>query len=125
MLTDPKGTHGTDGGGFSAEVIMSGDNLPKSGHTTMLLGPGRNGGTALWTIFPGDPTGASIVGTNENSPIKPSNPESFRIWQEIPASEALEQGFKFAKVVEKYSEKPAKLASKKASGVLPPDIDIA
>jgi len=103
MLTDPKGTHGTEGGGFSAEVRMDDGNLPTSDSTTMLIGPGREGGLALWTIFPGDPTGASIVGEHEDSAAHPSSPESFRTWQEIPVSEAIMQGLSFGKVVESYS----------------------
>jgi len=107
MATDPKRTHGTKGGGYSVEVLMDSDNLPESDYTTALVGPGEKGEThVLWTIFPGSPNGASIVGTHDLAPIKPPNSDDFRVWEEIPVSEAIESGFKFGKVVSNYSDEP-------------------
>lgn len=109
MATDPKETHGTEGGGFSIEAKLDNDSLPTSEYTTALLGPARDSDKlTLWTVFPGDPTGASIVGTHAQSPLKPKDPGSFKVWEEIPVRDALAQGFEYGKVVSNYSPRPAK-----------------
>lgn len=101
--SDPKGTHGTKGGGYSVEVPMDVDKLPTSTYTTALVGPGKSGPT-LWTVFPGDPFGASIVGTHEESSIIANNPHKFDTTEssfKLTVGEAIEQGFKYGKVATK------------------------
>lgn len=101
--SDPKGTHGTKGGGYSIEVPLDSSQLPKSEYTTALVGPGKDGPT-LWTVFPGDPFGASIVGTHEDSPIIAKNPEKFDTSApsfQLTVGEALDHGFKYGKVSSK------------------------
>lgn len=101
--SDPKGTHGTKGGGYSVEVPLDPSKLPQTKQTTALLGPGQtpDDPPVLWTIFPGDPFGASIVGVHELSPIQAKNPEKFDTSTgsfQLTVQEALDHGFKYGKV---------------------------
>ena len=101
--SDPKGTHGSKGGGYSIEIPMDANSLPTSTYTTALVGPGAAGPT-LWTVFPGDPFGASIVGTHEDSPIITKNKEKFDTSSpafKLTVGEAIEHGFKYGKVASK------------------------
>lgn len=100
--SDPKGTHGTKGGGYSVEVPLDASKLMKKSQTTAIIGPDKNkeDPLILYTIFPGDPFGASIVGTHELSPIQTTkggfdtSSGSFQ----LTVQEALDHGFKYGKV---------------------------
>jgi hypothetical protein len=101
--SDPKGTHGTKGGGYSVEVPLDPSKLPQASQTTAIIGPGQNkeDPLALWTIFPGTPFEGVIVGTHELSPIQAKNPEKFDTSTgsfQLTVQEALDQGFKYGKV---------------------------
>lgn len=100
--SDPKGTHGKPGGGYSVEVPLDPSKLPQTKQTTALLGPGQtpDDPPVLWTIFPGEPFGASIVGTVKLSPIQTTK-EDFDTSSgsfQLTVQEALDHGFEYGKV---------------------------
>lgn len=101
--SDPKGTHGTEGGGYSVEVPLDPSKLPQTPETTAIIGPDKNkeDPLILYTIFPGKPFKGVIVGTHDLSPIKAKNPEKFDTSTgsfQLTVQEALDQGFKYGKV---------------------------
>lgn len=100
--SDPKGTHGTKGGGYSVEVPLDASKLPKTSQTTALIGPDKNkeDPLILYTIFPGTPFDGVIVGTHPLSPIQTTK-EGFDTSSgsfQLTVQEAIDHGFKHGKV---------------------------